>query len=479
MCCHRIRYQKVVKVYDDLLKEDILLKSKKPNIIEDAIGTPSEELQVKTSNEDEPSFYICLYCEKKLKQGHVPPVSHKNKLELFNIKQYECLNLSEAETALISTTILYQMFYRLPKSLWAGVKNRIVSVPILETDIKETIKCLPRTPSQAGLVKVKLKRKKSMKNTHLEQYINVEKTIEALNLLINLDNPFYRNMSIIENYEDFLLDNDLEGYFMVNPEDEILNKDEVSLKADDENENGENENTIEDEIFDDLDDDESVDPMKKWKFDFSDKITFVNDYPEIDVVEDVAPKGADEDVEPNSIDEDTEPDEMDEPVIVAPGEGKKPVNILRTKDWDLRSFPQLNPDARNGLHEERPVKLTDIEFFQQRLLNVDRRYANNSEYLFAAHAYLEMKRMESNINISYMRGKKNAKGEYTLEDAYSVMENMPGTPRYWAKKKMEIIGKLYNLGPFPLFYTLSCAEARWNENFTTFLQEHTIEYEYE
>ena len=55
---------------------------------------------------------------------------------------------------------------------------------------------------------------------------------------------------------------------------------------------------------------------------------------------------------------------------------------------------------------------------------------------------------------------------------------MPGTPRYWAKKKMEIIGKLYNLGPFPLFYTLSCAESRWNENFTTFLQDHSIEYEY-
>ena len=91
------------------------------------------------------------------------------------------------------------------------------------------------------------------------------------------------------------------------------------------------------------------------------------------------------------------------------------------------------------MKEERPVKLTDIEYFVQRLTNVDRRFANNSEYLFAAHAYLEMKRMESNINISYMRGKKNSKGEYSLEDAYSAMENMPGTPKYWQKKKMEII----------------------------------------
>ena len=174
-----------------------------------------------------------------------------------------------------------------------------------------------------------------------------------------------------------------------------------------------------------------------------------------------------------------EPPNSEEPVIVAPGEGKKPQNLLRSNDWDLGAFPNFHPDGRNGLKEERPVKLTDIEYFVQRLTNVDRRFANNSEYLFAAHAYLEMKRMESNINISYMRGKKNSKGEYSLEDAYSVMENMPGTPKYWQKKKMEIIGKLYNLGPFPLFFTLSCAEMRWNENFTTFLQEHDIDYEYE
>ena len=293
----------------------------------------------------------------------------------------------------------------------------------------------------------------------MEQYIDVDKIKKALNLLISLDNPHYRNMSIVENYEDFVLDNDLEGYFMINPEDEILREDfEQSSSRHEQDIENEDECDIENE--DDIDDEDNVDPMRKWKFDFSDKITFVNDYPEIDIVEDV------------------EPPNPDEPVIVAPGEGKKPENILRSRHWDVRAFPQLHPDSLNGLHEQREVKLTDIEYFQQRLLNVDRRFCNNSEYLFAAHGYLEMKRMESNINISYMRGKKNAKGEYSLEDAFSVMENMPGTPRYWAKKKMEIVGKLYNLGPFPLFYTLSCAESRWNENFTTFLQEHTIEYEY-
>ena len=57
-----------------------------------------------------------------------------------------------------------------------------------------------------------------------------------------------------------------------------------------------------------------------------------------------------------------------------------------------------------------------------------------------------------------MRGKSNAQGQYSLDDAYSVLENAPGTPRYWQKKRHELIGKLENLGPFQLFFTLSCAE---------------------
>ena len=100
-------------------------------------------------------------------------------------------------------------------------------------------------------------------------------------------------------------------------------------------------------------------------------------------------------------------------------------------------------------------------------------------YVFAAHAYLELRRLESNISISFMRGKKNSRGQYSLEDAYSVLDNAPGTPRYWQKKRYELIAKLENIGAFPLFFTLSCAEKRWNENFTSFLQEHDVEYFYE
>ena len=36
---------------------------------------------------------------------------------------------------------------------------------------------------------------------------------------------------------------------------------------------------------------------------------------------------------------------------------------------------------------------------------------------------------------------------------------------------MEMLAKLDNFGPFHIFYTLSCGDMRWDENFTTILRE--------
>ena len=58
-----------------------------------------------------------------------------------------------------------------------------------------------------------------------------------------------------------------------------------------------------------------------------------------------------------------------------------------------------------------------------------------------------------------------------LADPYRVLEKSPGTPIYMRTKKFELIARLENLGPFNLFFTLSCGEKRYNENFTPLLTE--------
>ena len=66
---------------------------------------------------------------------------------------------------------------------------------------------------------------------------------------------------------------------------------------------------------------------------------------------------------------------------------------------------------------------------------------------------------------------------YSLEDPYSVLDNVKNTPRYWQKTRFELNAKLENLGPFSFFFTLSCADTRWPENFTPLLQDQDIRYE--
>ena len=59
-----------------------------------------------------------------------------------------------------------------------------------------------------------------------------------------------------------------------------------------------------------------------------------------------------------------------------------------------------------------------------------------------------------NVGISFKRGRPNANGQYTLDDPFSVLDNIPGTPKYWQKRKWEMIARLENLGAFQIFFTL-------------------------
>ena len=82
--------------------------------------------------------------------------------------------------------------------------------------------------------------------------------------------------------------------------------------------------------------------------------------------------------------------------------------------------------------------------------------------------------MDRNVDISFRRGIKKANGQYSLDDPYSVLDNSPGTPKYWQKRKREMIARLDNLGAFQQFFTLTCADMRWNDNFMDFLQDYQL-----
>ena len=121
--------------------------------------------------------------------------------------------------------------------------------------------------------------------------------------------------------------------------------------------------------------------------------------------------------------------------------------------------------------------MTNITLFKVR------RFGNDPSYIFAAASYIEKQQMQRNINVSFLRGKKSKSSlkegnVYNLEDGFSVFDNTSNTPTYWKKAKYEMMAKLDNLGPFQFFFTLSCADRLWEENFTAVLEEQNIKIKY-
>ena len=309
------------------------------------------------------------------------------------------------------------------------MKDRTVNIPIFEADVLKTIESLPRTPSQAGIIPVNLKRRLMYKQTHKTQYVSVPKVLKALETLKKLGNKYYQFVPDFDDFKKKCKDTDTEGF-------SLLFQDE---KENEELEGVYNDNTLLDnnqdisevqeivkisseiESCQTQDSDQSdkeeeeyrrKDFVKKWQFEYNRSTCFSNNYPEINYKEDTSAQ-----------------------LSVAPGEGKLPTNILEEVDWDLKSFPCLHPDGENSLQSQRQIPLGDQDYFNQRLLNKDSKFAENAAYVFAAVAYIEKKQIERNKGISYIRGKsetdKDGIKTYSLDDPYSVLDNIKNTPRYW------------------------------------------------
>ena len=447
------------------------------------ISVPTEKGSTRVDSSD----YICHSCNRYLKKGRMAPMSNQNNLQLVKIDNHPELQLSELENQLLARNLIFQKIKLLPKSRWNALIDKTVNVPIFESDVLQTVSRLPRTPAEGNLVPVQLKRRLKYPGIHHQEHVDVEKMLKALRTFKAWENRFYKFIPEEEDYRKRCHDADPKGFEFLFPsevpekglEESMEYEDGKEIESDkktdksEENEHckekeSDEENKKSEENEDDKEDEEEKaekeynekDPVRKWQFNYNKSTCFSDNQPETRA-------------------EDNQSKD-DEPVKVAPGEGKIPSNILEEKNWDVKSFPCHHPDGNNGKDEERPVKLQDHYYFVQRILNKDERFANDAAYIFAATAFIECKQMNRNINLAFQRGheKKSEDGTcvYTLEDAYMVLDNIKNTPRYWKKGRYEQYARLENLGAFILFFTLSCADVRWPENFTSMLRGHDITY---
>ena len=84
----------------------------------------------------------------------------------------------------------------------------------------------------------------------------------------------------------------------------------------------------------------------------------------------------------------------------APGENNIPKYILLDEDFEVLAFPDFFPYGEGGYYSQRSTKLPIQKYFQQHLLNVDIRFAQNMEYLFCAQYISDIKQIQGDTNLA-------------------------------------------------------------------------------
>ena len=137
-----------------------------------------------------------------------------------------------------------------------------------------------------------------------------------------------------------------------------------------------------------------------------------------------------------------DPEEFAQIVCLAPGEGQKPLYIFTDRHLESMSNPDKCPYGRGCFSDQRPCKLTYKKYFNQRLLNVDGRFASDTDYLFTAQYIVEAKQILDDCNHFIWRQKPGSLTAGQAKDqafvsqclqkdkAYRFMKNVRGSPPY-------------------------------------------------
>ena len=127
---------------------------------------------------------------------------------------------------MIAKNIIFQKIFQLPRSRWSALKDRVINVPITDEAVNNTISQFPKTPTEAGLIGLELKRKHGMKNNHKKQLINPHKIFKFLEELKEEKNPHYTNINTPEEFQKRCKENDQVGFdVLYGDNDDVIEED--------------------------------------------------------------------------------------------------------------------------------------------------------------------------------------------------------------------------------------------------------------
>ena len=225
--------------------------------------------------------YVCKTCKRHMEKGKMPPECRQNNLLID--PQPDVMKLTELSSNLIARVIQFQKIYQLPKSRYTAVKDKIINVPVPEDSVLNTVQSLPRTPNEAGLIGVELKRKIVYSNTHHSaQMVDPDQIYDALEYLKKAGNPYYQFFDDSLTYEERCVNGDDDNLFanaFHGEEDNITESlEDMPLVANPEPDDviEGDEQTAEEEALRQEDEQRTKDPVRKFHFQYDQSIAMTN-----------------------------------------------------------------------------------------------------------------------------------------------------------------------------------------------------------
>ena len=407
--------------------------------------------------------YMCKTCDSYLRKciPKMPPQACANGLLLPPVPP-ELSGLTDLERRIISLRIPFMsIFCAVRYGSSYKVRGGCTNVP---ASLDQVVEMLPRMSTDVQYHQMRLKKKMSYKSSYMDHYVRKDKVMVAIKWLTE-NNPLYANIKLNAHW----------ATEWENGEFSMFMRDSISeLPAPDGGDDS------------DLDDDGVPD------LDVSDALG--------DVQEMSSSEKADKELEIKELSEDRaamersirtvgcpmsnclQAEDMENEIYTcSPGENKTPLYMLMDDNFEVLAFPDLFPWGVGGYScENRPTKLTMRKYFQQRLTNVDGRFAKNIEYLFCAQYVTDIKHIqgETSLALRTKRGKTFDGQAVTAgmlrnpvilnrlvrnEQAYKFLRNVRGSPAYWQHELYELLAMLRTFGIPTWFVTLSAADLHWVE----------------
>ena len=146
---------------------------------------------------------VCYGCFNSLSKNKFPSLNVNNGLKVEQVPD-DLSCISDLEQQLIARSLIFMKMKKLPTSRMGAVVDQVISVPIEQTDVVKNVSKLPRHPSDAQIVAVKLKRKLEYKTAVLEEFIRPKTVIRALEILKECGNEYYQHINVDK---DFMVTN--------------------------------------------------------------------------------------------------------------------------------------------------------------------------------------------------------------------------------------------------------------------------------